>query len=205
MRVGLFGGTFDPVHFGHLLVAETCRESARLDEIWFVPAATSPHKLGRQPTGGQQRLQMLRLAIAGHPDFEVCDLEVVRGGVSYTVATLETLRRQHPDVEMFLLMGADALVDFLTWRDPARICELAIPLVVHRPDSPQPDLDRLATLVTPERLAEIRQAQVEMPLIDLSSSDIRRRVQEGRSIRFRTPRAVAMFIQAHQLYQAESS
>jgi nicotinate-nucleotide adenylyltransferase len=201
MRVGLYGGTFDPVHLGHLLVAETCRETARLDQVWFLPANRSPHKLDRAPSSGQQRLQMLRLAVAGHPELEVCDLEVARGGVSYMVETLELIRQQHPGVELFLLMGADALVDFVTWRHPARICELAIPLVVHRAGSPSPDIDHLAALVTAERLAEIQQAQVEMPLIELSSSDIRQRVEQGRSIRFRTPRAVEMFIHAHQLYR----
>lgn len=201
MRVGLFGGSFDPVHYGHLLVAETCREDARLDEVWFVPAHQSPHKRDRTPTGGQQRLQMLRLAIAGHTGLEVCDLEILRAGVSYTDETLEWLDQQHPEHEYFLLMGADSLVDFVTWRNPARICKLAIPLVVHRAGSPAPDTDRLADVVAPERLAEIKRAQVEMPLIDLSSSDLRRRVAAGRSIRFRTPRAVEMFIHAHQLYR----
>jgi nicotinate-nucleotide adenylyltransferase len=144
---------------------------------------------------------MLRLAIAGHAELHVCDLEILRPGVSYTVDTLELLRHQHPEHDFYLLMGADSLVDFVTWRDPERICQLAIPLVVHRAGSPAPDIERLAGVVKRDRLANIKQAQVEMPLIDLSSSDIRQRVAEGRSIRFRTPRAVEMFIHAHQLYR----
>ena len=203
MRLGLFGGSFDPVHFGHLLLAETCREAACLDQIWFVPAAISPHKQGRTVTHGPQRLQMLRLAIGGHPGFDVCDLEIERGGVSFTVDTLQTIHEQHPAAELHFLMGADALADFATWREPTRICQLAIPLIVHRPHSPPPDLDGLAAFVDAERREQIRKAQVEMPLIELSSSDIRQRVREGRSIRFRTPRAVEQFIVAQGLYRPE--
>src|SRR5262245_26343708 len=133
MRLGLFGGSFDPVHYGHLLLAETCRESAQLDQVWFVPAAVSPHKQGHSVTVAAHRIQMLRLAIAGHSPFDVCDYEIARGGVSYTVDTLEEVRKKLPDAELFLLMGADSLADFPTWRQPERICELALPLIVHRP------------------------------------------------------------------------
>jgi nicotinate-nucleotide adenylyltransferase len=201
MRLGLFGGSFDPVHYGHLLLAETCRESAHLDQVWFLPAAKSPHKQNQPVTHSQHRLHMLRLAIGGHPSFDVCDMEIQRGGVSYTVDTLQAIHDRFPHAEMYFLMGADSLAEFPTWRRPDRICQLALPLVVHRPHSPPPDLELLAPLVDKEMLERIRLAQVEMPLIELSSSEIRQRVQAGRSVRFRTPRAVEKYIETQQLYR----
>lgn len=201
MRLGVFGGSFDPVHLGHLLLAEVCREVACLDQVWFVPASVSPHKQQRDTTTGQQRVQMLKLATSGHSSFSVCELEIERGGVSYTVETLQQLRLVHPEADLFFLMGADALVDFPTWRDPQKICEIATPIVVQRPSSPPPDLRLLKPFVTSERLQQIQGVQVEMPLIDLSSRELRERVRQNHSIRYRTPRAVEKYIQAQGLYR----
>ena len=121
MRLGVFGGSFDPVHYGHLLLAETCREQANLDEVWFIPAATPPHKQDREITPAKLRLEMLQLAVGGTDYFGVTTIEIDRGGVSYTVDTLAELRRLHADAELFLLMGADSLSEFPTWRDPAGV------------------------------------------------------------------------------------
>src|SRR5688572_21974365 len=101
MRIGVFGGTFDPVHYGHLLLAETCREQCRLEQVWFMPNAIPPHKVDRVLTPVQQRAEMLELAIAGHPPMLVSRIEAEREGVSYTVDTLEHIRTAHPDVELF--------------------------------------------------------------------------------------------------------
>lgn len=201
MRLGLFGGSFDPVHMGHLLLAETCREAASLDRVRFLPASVSPHKVSQDVTSGLHRLQMLRLAVSGHPGFEVSDAEIQRGGVSYTVDTLQNIRNENATAELFFLMGADTLADFPSWRDPARICQLAMPLVVHRTQSPAPNFTPLAALVPTERLSQIRNAQVDMPLIELSSREIRRRVRNGQSIRYRTPRAVEKYIETQGLYR----
>src|SRR5262249_55888086 len=130
MRLGLFGGSFDPVHYGHLLLAETCREQCRLDAVWFVPAAVPPHKQARELSSAENRVEMLKLAIAGNEAFSVYQMEIERGGVSYTVDTLEQLHAEDPTRELFFLMGADSLADLPTWRNPRRICELAIPLIV---------------------------------------------------------------------------
>lgn len=200
-RLGIYGGSFDPVHYGHLLLAETCREQCRLDEVWFIPAATPPHKQRRDMTAAKLRVEMLQLAIGGTPEFRVSSLEIERGGISYTVDTLAEIQRQRPDAQLFLLMGADSLSDLPGWHEPRRICEMAIPVVVHRAGSPPPDLFVLGDLLTLERAAEARRNQVTMPLIDLSSSELRQRVMERRSIRFRTPRAVEKFIETHGLYQ----
>lgn len=200
MRLGVYGGTFDPIHYGHLLLAESCRESARLDEVWLIPAATSPHKVGNETSSGVHRLQMVQLAIGGHEAFRACDFELQRGGVSYTVETLEWLHQQRPADELFLILGADSLIDLPRWRAPERICELAIPLVAHRPGAVRPDYRVLDHLMASERLTEARSLEVSMPLIDLSSREIRYRVSVGRSIRFRTPRAVEVYIATHGLY-----
>lgn len=201
MRLGIFGGSFDPVHYGHLLLAECCRETLALDEVWLVPAATPPHKQQRTLAPGKARLEMLELALADHEQLRPCALELERGGVSYTVETLSAIRQQRPEAELLLLLGADSLRDLPTWRQPERIVELALPVVVRRGGAPEPDFSVLEGLVTPQRLEAIRRVQVEMPLIELSSTDLRRRARLGLSLRFRTPRAVEEYIRAHGLYR----
>ena len=208
MRLGIFGGTFDPVHYGHLLLAEHCREQLALDEVWFLPAAVPPHKQQQELTPATHRIEMLQLATGGNDAFRVCPYEVEQGGVSYTVDTLTHLLAEDASREMYFLMGADSLHDLPTWRQPERICELAIPAVVtrampHQADGgEQLDYAPLASLISAERLDTIRQSQVHMPRIDLSSTEIRRRVAAGQSIRYQTPRAVEKYIEAQRLYRA---
>ena len=201
MRLGIFGGSFDPVHLGHLLLAEYCREAVGLDRVWFVPAAQPPHKQARELTPAEHRVEMLRLAIAGHQAFEVCLAEIDRGGVSYTWETLHALKQQRPHDELFLLVGADTLVDLPNWRKPETVLELASPVAVGRAGSPI-DWEVLAPLVKPARLDTFRSLAVDMPGIELSSSEIRRRVGEGRSIRYQTPRAVEKYIESTGLYRS---
>src|SRR5436305_1361691 len=123
MRLGLFGGTFDPIHLGHLILAEQCRESCGLDRVWFVVAGTPPHKPeGR--TAVAHRLEMARIAIAGHPAFVVSDIEATRPGPHYSVETLEAVHHGHPQDDLFFLIGADSLVDLPMWREPERIARL---------------------------------------------------------------------------------
>jgi nicotinate-nucleotide adenylyltransferase len=203
MRLGILGGSFDPVHYGHLLLAESCREQCRLDAVWFVPAAVPPHKQDCTLSPGAERVEMLKLAIGGHEAFSVCTWEIDRGGVSYTVETLQHLQNEDPGRELFFLMGADSLADLPTWREPERICSLAIPAVVRRAGSPEPDDSVLAKLMSLERLTIARQHRVEMPTIDLSATEIRRRVSAGQSIRYRTPRAVEKYIETHGLYRTQ--
>ena len=204
MRLGLFGGSFDPVHYGHLLLAECCREQCGLQQVWFLPAAVPPHKQDRTLSPAEARIEMLELAVAGHPALAVHRYEVDRGGVSYTVDTLEHFRRQDAERELFLLMGSDSLYDLPQWRQAARICELALPVVACRPGAGPPDFACLAGLASPQRIEQIAQHQVEMPEIDLSSREIRARVSQRRSIRYQTPRAVEEYIRTHRLYQRDS-
>src|SRR5262245_48962521 len=202
MRLGLYGGSFDPVHYGHLLLAECCREALRLDEVWLMPAAIPPHKQTQDRAIAKHRLQMIELALAGHEQIRVSSIETDRGGVSYTVETLAQIQTLQPQATLFLLMGADSLRDLPTWREPDRICALSLPAVVRRGSAAEPDFSVLAPLVSAERLAKIRSAQVCMPLIELSSTDLRHRAATGQSLRFRTPRAVEKYIETHGLYRS---
>lgn len=187
-RIGLFGGSFDPVHNGHLALAEACREQAGLDAIWFVPTATQPHKPHGPVAGDEERVAMLRLA-----GVEVSMIEIERGGVSYTVDTLRSLNEAHPTVEWFLLMGADTLLDLPNWREPLEVIRLAKPLVVGRPGS--------ANVALPELLGKVGYETIDMPPAAISSSEMRRRVAAGQSIEGLTPSAVVDFIRERGLYR----
>jgi nicotinate-nucleotide adenylyltransferase len=191
MRVGVFGGSFDPVHFAHLILAEQCREQAALDRVLFVLAPRPPHKLDKAITAYRHRREMLELAIAGYPVFQISDLERDRTGPSYTVDTLHELQNQQPADEFFLIIGSDSLRDLPSWREPAEIAKLATLLVVDRPDAPAPA----------ELPIYFRMQRIASPLMEISSTDIRQRVQAGRSIRYLTPRAVECYIEAHGLYR----
>lgn len=201
MRLGIFGGSFDPVHYGHLLLAECAREELALDEVWLIPAAVSPFKIGRVQAPGKDRLEMLKLAIGGHDSLVASALEIDRGDVSYTVDTLEQTARERAGAKLFLLMGADSLRDLPSWRSPSRILELATPAVVRRGGAAKPDFGVLGTLVSSDRVEEIEAAQVTMPALELSSTDLRERAAAGRSLRYRTPRAVEKYIETHGLYR----
>ncbi len=201
MRIGIFGGSFDPVHFGHLLLAECCREQGQLDAVWFLPAAIPPHKQQHELTPAQNRIEMLELAIGGHPSFSVSRYETDRGGVNYSVDTLAQFREAGPADEFFFLLGADMFRDLPSWRQPQRICELALPIVARRWGEPPLDFNALAGIASPQRLEEMRRHEVVMPEIGLCASDLRRRVAAGQGIRYRTPRAVEKYIESQGLYK----
>lgn len=205
MRVGIFGGTFDPVHLGHLILAEQAREQGKLDEVWFVPAPWPPQKDSQAITRFDARQEMLSLAIAGHPAFRIDDLEKERTGPSYTVDTLEELHRRHPEHTFFLLIGGDALVDLPGWRDPQGIVARAGLLVMARPGARMPDAGELRRQLG---LAEDDPLSIEVldtPQIDIASRDLRRRLAAGRSVRYLVPHAVEAYIRDRGLYRAEDS
>lgn len=197
MKLGIFGGTFDPVHLGHLVLAETVREECGLDELWFMPARLPPHKLSNRITAPRARLEMLELAIAGHENFRVSELEIGRDGPSYTLETLHELRQQYPDAELSILIGADSLADFPNWKDPRGILELARVIAVNRG---RDAADLAGTLDFLGDEASFRFQLVAMPAIDLSASEIRARCTAGKSIRYRVPRPVELYIRQHGLY-----
>ncbi len=198
-RIGVFGGTFDPVHLGHLIMAEQCRDQAGLEQVWFVPAARPPHKLDRTLTPFDRRVEMLQLAIAGNPSFRVEPMEKDRSGPSYTVETLEELHQQRGDVDWNFILGSDSLPEFLRWRQPARIAELATLLVVARPGHPMVPAEVLSnSLGLPT--GGLRLKVIDSPLIDIASREVRRRCRHGQSIRYLVPRAVECYILDKPLY-----
>jgi nicotinate-nucleotide adenylyltransferase len=194
MRLGVFGGTFDPIHLGHLILAEGCREACALDEVWFVVAGSPPHK----PPGGRtpvaDRLEMVRIAVAGQPAFSVSEVEAHTPGPHYTVQTLEAIRLERPDDDLFFLIGGDSLVDLPGWRQPGRIAELATIVAVNRPGIHPPPTP--AGLVPEARPV----LHVTVPPIGIASSDLRRRLNAGMGVRYQVPRGVEAYIHAHRLY-----
>ena len=193
---GILGGTFDPIHHGHLAIAEDARETLGLERVIFIPAATPPHKPGRPVTPAADRLAMVHLAIAGNPFFSVSDTEMARGGASYTVDTLEALRREGL-VEPWLIMSAETLAQFGAWRSPERILDLARLAVV--PRAGHEVLDS-AWLEARFRGRGGRASFLSGPLLPISGSVVRRRAAVGRSVRYLVPDTVAAYIAEHRLY-----
>ncbi len=197
MRLGVFGGSFDPVHNGHLALARACQQQAALDEVWFTPAAIQPLKHQGPHASDAQRVEMLRLATEEESTWRVCTLEIDRGGFSYTVDTLRQIRIELPDADLFFLLGSDAVRDVPHWKEPREIVRLATPLVVHRAGQPETDLSTLASLCTGEAQPRL----VEMPAIDVSSSKIRRRIANNEPVDCLLPVGIAAFIAQQTLYR----
>jgi len=212
-RIGVFGGSFNPIHFGHLLVADEIAETLGLDRVLFVPAARPPHKLGSDLAAAHHRFAMTALAVSEHPGFEVSDLELRRDGPSYTVDTLTALEGQG---DLHLLIGSETFLDLLSWRDPRRVARLARLVVVPRnstgfdPEAPPaqkvlaelglPGLARFAgpgAGAPPAPPAPLLVAAASLPI---SGSDLRQRARDGRSLAYRMPERVVAYIREHRLY-----
>ena len=189
MRLGIFGGTFDPPHVGHLLAAVDAVERLTLDRLVLVPAANQPLKTGRVTAPATDRLAMTRLLVDGDERFEVDPMEIERSGLSFSVDTLSAFAERHPGAERFFLVGADVLRTFDRWREPARVLELATLVVLTRDDG----MDEMAIPATALRLPTRR--------VDVSSTEIRARVAAGRPLRGFVPDSVAGYIAAHGLYR----
>lgn len=197
-RVGVFGGTFDPIHVGHLMLAEFCREQLQLDALRFVPAAVSPLKVGQEAVAPKVRLEMVQIAISGNPYFQVDDREIRRGGTSYTVDTLKEISAELPETDLVFLMGADSLDDLDKWRQPDEICRLAEIAVVGRGGHAKPDTTMLAKYLPASRSAD--ECIVMMPQVEISSSDIRERIEAGRSTRYLLHSTTSAIITSQGLY-----
>jgi nicotinate-nucleotide adenylyltransferase len=198
-RIGLFGGTFDPPHVGHLVLAEYARDRLRLDEVHFIPAGQPPHKPGTRITRAAQRVAMARLAVRGNRAFAVSTLETRRGGPSFTIETLRKVSADSPRARLFLLMGADSLDEFATWREPEAILRLATLAVAGRPGAAARALPRGRAASARGRHARIE--WLDNAEIAVSSSIVRTRVRAGRSIRYLVPDTVAAYIARHRLYR----
>ncbi|MCM3133928.1 nicotinate-nucleotide adenylyltransferase [Paenibacillus polysaccharolyticus] len=192
MKIGLMGGTFDPIHMGHLLAAEAARDSHALDEIWFMPSHVPPHKPSAGATG-QQRLEMTEAAVKQAPQYEVLGIEMELGGVSYTIDTMRELWRRFPEHEFYFIIGADMVNYLPKWEEIEELASRLTFIGVGRPGF-QLHLDDL-----PDAL-QGRVLLAEMPLVDISSTAIRRRLAKGHSVRFMIPDAVHQYIVRSGLY-----
>jgi nicotinate-nucleotide adenylyltransferase len=202
MRIGVLGGTFDPIHIGHLFAAEEARTRLGLERIVFVPANLPPHKLHLNVTTTEHRLNMVRLAIADNPSFVLSRVDVDRFGPSYTVDTVELLRDEYgPEAEFYFIMGSDSLAELLTWHKPDRLIRLCRIVALTRPGG-RADLEELNRLL-PGAIARVQ--LLEMPLLEVSSTDLQRRVRMGLSTKYLVPPAVEAYIQQHGLYREENS
>lgn len=191
MNIGIYGGTFNPLHIGHLIVAERVRIELALDKVIFIPSFISPHKQEVESESAQHRLAMTRLAVSSNNRFECSDIEVVKHETSFTVHTLETLRKNYSKDSFFLIVGMDNYLTFHLWKQPEVILQLSSLVVMNRPGYPKQVNEVLGTKNT---------RFVDVPNIDISSSEIRRRVKEGKSIRYLVPNGVEEYITTHRLF-----
>jgi nicotinate-nucleotide adenylyltransferase len=194
-RIGIVGGTFDPPHLGHLLLAEAALSGAGLDEIWFMPTHSPPHKKAKPQAAPAHRRHMLELALAEHPDFRVCDLELKRRGVSYTIDSARALLAEHPDCRFSWVMGADMVQSLPTWVKIEELAELVSFIGVARPGFA---LDEQALPPFVRQTLSV----VPMVALDLSSSTVRDRLRRGQSVRFLLPEAVIRYIEGNDLYES---
>lgn len=192
MKLGIFGGTFNPPHLGHLIVAESVCEQLRCDTILFIPSANPPNKSESTVAPAGDRLQMTRCAVEGNARFDVSDIEAQRGGLSYTVDTVTALARLYPKAALSLIIGADNLLEFQTWKLPDEILTHVSLVAITRPGYVvQQDHGKFAKIAT----------FVNVPQINISGTDVRRKVKMGRSIRYLVPKAVEEYIRVKGLYK----
>jgi len=198
MEVGIIGGTFDPIHIGHLIAAEQARTALELDKVIFIPAGQPWLKINNGITPASQRAEMVKLAIASNPHFELCSIELERQGASYTIDTIIELR-QKSDIRMpYFILGQDSINSLPTWKEPMellKICRLAV--------VPRSGLGKLDLCQLEKYIEGIKQNVValNMPTIEISSSDIRNRVSKGQSIRYLVQPDVEQYIKTHKLYR----
>lgn len=196
--LGILGGTFDPPHYGHLALAENGRAQLHLDRVLFVPAGQQPLKPNRPTTPAHHRVAMVETAIADNPAFAVSRVDLDRAGPHYTVEMLALLHQEHPEAELFFLMGGDSLADFPAWRDPVSIVRQARLAVMRRPGC-EPDMGSLEQAIP--GLCE-RLVWLDVPPLDIAASDLRRRARAGLPLRYLVPPPVEVYIRQHRLYGA---
>lgn len=202
-KVGIMGGTFNPIHLGHLMLAENAYDFFKLDEVWFIPSADPPHKEKQKVLDYRHRSQMTELAVKDIPYFIKSDFEARRHERSYTAETLRLLHKAYPDIEFYFIMGADSLFHIETWYAPEKVMAQAILLVAVRDHHPVEEMQRQIAHLTEKYNARIR--LMNMPEIDVSSKDIRRRAANQESIRFFVTEAVRDYIIQHDLYKGDEA
>ena len=198
-KVGIMGGTFDPIHIGHLILGENVYQQFGLDCVLFMPSGNPPHKkerTGRAST--EERVDMVSLAIADNPHFVLSLAETHEDGYTYTKETLARLTAEHPDTDYYFIMGADSLFQFETWKEPAEICRLCTILAAVRNDVPMDEMDTQISYLTEKYHARI--LKLDTPNIEISSEGLRSHIRQQRSLRYYMPEAVAAYIRQHHLY-----
>lgn len=198
--VGIMGGTFDPIHLGHLAAAEGARHLLGLDRVFFMPNQEPPHKRGLPVTPAAHRAAMVRLAIADNPAFAFSDLELRREGPSYSSDTLQAVRSQHPDWQIAFLIGADSLLELHTWHEYRRLLTLAEVVAVHRPGYDAGAVEEAAWRLSAE-VPEARIRVLSVPGVDVAASDLRQRAAQGYPLRYLVPDAVEAYIRQQGLYR----
>lgn len=193
------GGTFDPIHLGHLVAADAARHALGLDRVIFVPAGQPPHKPGRDITPAEHRFAMTLLATLDHPAFEVSRIELERSAPSYTIDTLRQFREDHPDADLWFITGADAILEILNWREPQELLAQARFVAATRPGYPLRRLEAVKEALGPFSRDRIR--TLEVPALAIASRDLRERVRTGRPIRYLVPREVEAYIHKMGLYR----
>lgn len=199
-KVGLMGGTFNPIHTGHLLLAEMAYEQFQLDKVLFMPARKPYHKTVRTMVSDQERIEMIQLAIQGNANFELSLVEFQREGNTYTIDTLKELNIKYPNTQFYFIMGADSLYQFSQWKEPEEILQRAILLAASRDDIASSALNsQIEYLIEHFGIGDIR--LLKSPNMEISSHNIRNRVLEGKSIRYLLPDVVREYIETKGLYQ----
>ena len=200
-RIGLLGGTFDPIHFGHLLLAVHSYEKLNLDRVILIPSRLPPHK-SRPLAKATDRLEIVRLALADDARFVVCDCELGRAEPSYTIETVRQLQNSlGSDSDLLWLIGSDMVEDLPNWHKIGELLELIEIIVVGRAGQAEPDYPALEPTVTVEQIRRLRAQRIELPLIDISSTEIRKRIAAGQSVHYLLPRVVEDYITQHKLYR----
>jgi len=215
-KLAILGGTFNPIHYGHLAAAEEIRDRLNLERVLFIPSSLPPHKHEEDMPSAVQRLEMVRLATAGNPHFIASDIEVRRGGKSYTVETVQALRSMHPGTEFYFITGLDSFLEIRTWNQWERLLRLCSFVVLSRPGYRFADLVKLDFMKgSAKELAGLDSGELDhavfqpegfkvcmemIPLYDISSTDIRKRIRESRTIKYHLPEAVENYIIKNKLY-----
>jgi nicotinate-nucleotide adenylyltransferase len=203
--IGLFGGSFNPIHNGHLIVARAVGERLGLDRVVFIPSPNPPHKPGADLADTADRLEMVRRAIAGETGFDCSDLEIRRSGPSYTILTVQEFSRLEPGRPLCWIIGADSLAELHSWYHLAELVELCRIVTAARPGFDQPNLAELARMLPAEQVRRLQGDILPTPRIDISATDIRRRITAGRSVRYLVPDPVLEYIHKRDLYSRASN
>ena len=200
-KIGIFGGSFDPIHMGHLILAEAARSDKGLDSVIFVPANLPPHKPGRSLAPAQDRLKMVELALAGNDHFVASSIELSRRGPSYTLTTVRQLKQELGcESRLYLILGADSIHEITQWWHPEELLQEVEIIALKRPGYPLEHLAELEERFGSAQVRSISQSVVDAPLLDVSSTDIRSRIRSGKTVRYLVPEPVRLYILEHQLY-----